>query len=397
MKRILITKYNNQILTALLENGIFYEIILSNPNTSIIGNIYVGRIERKLKNIHSFFVSYGLNKTAYLSEEDCKQPIVLMSPSHKNSLVEGSLVLVQITKEGIKTKDPTVTTNISLQGKYCVIVNNEKKLRFSSKLTKRKRIELQQELNLSSTKDFGILIRTSAIRLDKSSYYLISDEIEFLSEKMHTILNTSKALKAHTMVYKEKDSHLLKIRDLDLNEFEKIITDDLLIYNQLSDYLDIYFKKNIHKIALYNDPDYTLYKLYQIEKEIHALQNKIVYLKNGSSLYIEQTEAMHIIDVNTGNATKGKEREETFYQTNILAAKEIGRQIRLRNLSGIIIIDFINMKDRNNTENLISFLINIINKDPIKTQFIDITKLGLIELTRKRTLPTLKEQIFDTY
>jgi len=393
MKRILITNYNNYILTCFEEDGSFYEINLTNPKTSILGNIYVGRIEKKIKNIHAYFVSYGTNETAFLSEEDCNNPIILSTPSKKNSLVEGSLVLIQISKEAIKSKDPTVTTNISLKGKYCIIDGNKNTLRFSSKLSKRRRNQIIMEPFLLANPNFGIIIRTSANDLKKESYHRITDEISKLNNEMENLLSKVHALKVHSLVYKAEDPYLTKLRDLDLQKFTKITTDDPIIFNQLSTYFQENFFSHLQLLTYYNDTSYSLNKLNQIDKKLEEIQNKLVNLKNGASLVFEQTEAMNIIDVNSGTSIKGTSREDTFFKINRLAAKEIARQIRLRNLSGIIIIDFINMKEKSNIDNLIMFLIDLIKKDPIKTQFIDITKLGLIELTRKRISPSIKEQL----
>jgi ribonuclease G len=211
---------------------------------------------------------------------------------------------------------------------------------------------------------------------------------------MDILLSNVKSLKAHSLVYKPEKKYLSKIRDLNLNEFEKITTDDVIIFDQLSSYFQANIPNDLPKLTYYNDASYSLHKLHQINKKIQDIQNKMIYLKNGATLLIEQTEAMNVIDVNSGKAIKGTAKEETFYKVNIIAAKEIARQIRLRNLSGIIIIDFINMKEKGNIDKLIAFLSNLLKNDPVKTQFIDITKLGLIELTRKRISPSMKEQLF---
>ena len=193
MKKILITNYNNFILTCLEEEDSFYEMNLSNPKEAILGNIYVGRVEKKMKNIRSFFISYGPNKTAFLSEEDCENPIILNSSSNKGKIVEGTLILIQITKEAVKTKDPTVTTNITLQGKYCIVDCAINKIRFSSKINKKNRLRIKNKIILDINSNYGTLIRTQANTLQETSYHKITEELISLYHKMDVILSNAKA------------------------------------------------------------------------------------------------------------------------------------------------------------------------------------------------------------
>lgn len=394
MKRMIITKYDQRILSCMEEDGSFNEFEFSDEEESILGNIYVGRVEKKLKNIGAYFISYAKDQTAFLSQDDCIHPIILSSPSKRmdNVLVEGMLVLVQVSKEAVKTKDPTVTTNITLHGKYSMIDLNIGVQRFSTKLSKKERSYLKNKFQIVEHDKYGYLIRTKVKHLSKEDYYLINQELSDLYYKLDSIVSRSIALTKHSLVHKAYPKYINKIRDLHLGDMDRIITDDSSVYENLSYYFHENYPDSMEILSLYDDSSYSMKKLYQLEKYLEDATRKYVYLKNGATLYIEQTEALNVIDVNSGKAIKGKIKEDTFMNINLVAAKEIARQIRLRNLSGIIIIDFINMKDEGNIEKLVNVLDELFEKDPIKTKLIDITKLGLVEVTRKRISPSLKEQ-----
>lgn len=395
MKRMIITNYNNRILTCMEEDDSFYEFEFSDEKDSILGNIYIGRIEKKIKNIQAYFVSYAKDQTAFLSEDDCLNPIILSSPSKNsdNLLVEGALVLVQVSKEAIKSKDPTVTTNITLHGKYVIVDLNAGMFRFSAKLSKKERAYFKNRFHLVEHEKYGYIIRTKVRHLKKELYYQINDELSELYYELDSIISRSAALTTHSLVRKAYPKYINKIYNSDLNSLDRIITDNPLIYENLSYYMNENYPEYSNILTLYDDSSYSMKKLYRIEKHLEDATKKNVYLKNGATLYIEQTEALNVIDVNSGKAIKGKVKEDTFLKINLIAAKEIARQIRLRNLSGIIIIDFINMKDEQNIDKLIILLNQLFELDPVKTKFIDITKLGLVEITRKRISPSLKEQL----
>ncbi len=391
MNRLYFTTYKEHMIQCMENEDDFYEFEFLDLNEEILGNIYVARVEKKLKNIDAYFVSYAKNRTAFLSQEDCSHAMVL-NPEHHNQIQEGSLLLVQITKKAIKTKDPSVSTLLTLKGKYVILDLEKNAIRYSSKLNKKKRIMMNRLLQVPDDYPYGILIRSQADNLDEGTFSKLTRELTLLTLQMDSILSEAKALTMHSLVYQSLSPYIKKVQDIDLSRFDRITTDNSHVFHELELYFKAQDPEHLNLLAFYKDSSYSLNKLHRIDKKIEDALRKTVYLKNGAELYFEETEAMHVIDVNSGKAVKGKVKEDSFFHINMIACEEIARQIRLRNLSGIIIVDFINMTQEVHEKKLISFLKELLENDPIHTQFIDITKLGLIEITRKRIHPSLKEQ-----
>ena len=196
------------------------------------------------------------------------------------------------------------------------------------------------------------------------------------------------------MVYKTPSAYLCDIRDGYANALTEIVTDDQTIYAQIKEYLETYQEEDLDKLRLYEDHQITLSALYNIEKRLDEATREHVWLKSGAYLIIQHTEAFNVIDVNTGKAIAGKKKaQETFLKINLEAAREAARQIRLRNLSGIIIIDFIDLLDKKDQEILMRELADLFRKDPVKTTVVDITALNLVEITRKKVRKPLHEQL----
>ena len=210
---------------------------------------------------------------------------------------------------------------------------------------------------------------------------------------METLISTGVHRTCYSLLYKAPDAYLTDIRDAYFDKYDSIITDEQYLYDQLTSFLGSYSSEMASMLTLYTDSSYSLKKLYSIDTKMQELLVPKVWLKSGAYLVIEQTEAMYVIDVNSGKNNASKSNAEYIFNINIEAAHEIIRQISLRNLSGIIMVDFINMEDPDKNEQLLNELRKLAKQDRILTTIVDMTPLGLIEITRKKTKKALKEQI----
>lgn len=378
-KKYVITSINNIICGFILNDG-NAEIIRAYEPESILGNIYVGRISNIVQNINSAFIDIKKGLSCYMSLEDYSG----------EKLKIGDNIPVQLNKEAIKTKAPSVTTRLSLDGEY-VVVTVDGKIGVSSKIkSDAKRIELKSIISASldefkssqkSTKEnWGIIIRTKS---EEASSEAIREETIKLLCKLDDILYKSNFQTAYSCLY-EKCPMLVK----DISSYK---ADGIEIITDLNEVIDVCTKYQITDITLYTDNNITLDSLYGLKNLINKTLNKRVYLKSGAYLVIDHTEAMTVIDVNSGKAIKGTSKEEKVYSINLEAAKEIVKQLILRDISGIIIIDFISMSKEISQIQLLKELRLLVETDKTQTTVVDITKLGLVEITRKRVRKPLYE------
>lgn len=357
-------------------------------NDSLLGNIYIGKVSNILSNINAAFVDIASGKSCYLPLEDYKKD---------RKLKIGDLIVVQIVKDSIKTKQPTVTTDICLTGKYAV-VHTDKTVGISAKIKDSATRESLKHLFVESLDEFepikkcrdlcyGAILRTSAAAYENDNNISknVKTEILMLLEKLDDMLYKAQFLAAYSKVYKSEESYIKDMHIFSEKPECDVITDDKGIYEE---YVANY---NDSDIKLYSDNMISLSNLYNLNSLTEKAFNKRVYLKSGAYLVIEPTEAMTVIDVNSGKAIKGKNSEEYIYKLNIEAAREIARQLRIRNLSGIIIVDFVSMKNDKLNNSLLNELKSLILKDDVPVKVVDITSLGLVELTRKKVRKPLYE------
>lgn len=344
---------------------------------SILNNIYVGRVSNILNNIKAVFVDIKPNLSCYLSLEDYKS---------EKKLKIGDIITVQISKDSIKTKQPSVTTDICLTGKYAII-HADKTIGVSAKIKDDKKRDGLKKIFENVIKDFdtskrcqdisyGAIIRTKAAD-ENVSDKLIADEMKELLYKLDNLLDKARYMTAYSKVYESEATYIKDMAYFSEKEDCEVITDDIVIYNE-------FLENHKSQVRLYTDSMISLADLYNLKSLTEKALSKRAYLKSGAYLVIEPTEAMTVIDVNTGKAIHGKNSEEYILKINCEAAKEIARQIRLRNLSGIIMIDFISMKSENSNNELLSCLRDYTATDDVPVKVVDITKLGLVELTRKK-------------
>lgn len=386
MKQFVFTEWNKKKLGILFEDGKAMEIRCYEAD-SILGNVYRARVSNLSPNINAAFVDIKKGESCYLSMDDY----------HGEKLKVGDLVTVQVVRDKIKTKRYAVTTDISLQGDYAVTTLFAP-VGVSSKITdsaRKKELKTLMQNLLIAEQDaqfylaegnvaeierikkltLGGIIRTQAEHAEDSA---ITREIEGQARLLYSIMKKSEYATQYTCLYHTEVEYIKDIRRMHALQDVEIVTDIPEVTEAISE------------IPLYTD-EYTLTLRYSLASLLEKTLSKRAYLKSGAYLVIEPTEAMTVIDVNSGKSIKGKNAEEQFLKINIEAAKEIARQLRLRNISGIVMIDFINMKEESHNHELMKNLAEYVRTDPVRTTVVDMTKLGLVELTRQKGKRALHE------
>ncbi len=398
--KLIITKNENQIMSAFFEGRDIVQVSLNScENSSILGNIYLGKVKNIIKNINAAFVEISDGKMCYYSLGENRYPIMSESNPEKRNLKPtevklriGDELIVQVTKEDVKTKAPVVSSNINFTGRYVALTYGKTTNGVSSKINDEKeRQRLKSITKKFQNGEYGFIIRTNAAYISEEK---ITDEIKKLIEAYEKIRNYGIHKSCFSLLYTTPPNYICDIRDGYADNVEEFVTDNEKLHDNIKDYLEQYQPEDLGKLRLYKDPTLSLSNLYGIQDKLTEAIRPMVWLKSGGTLVIQPTEALTVIDVNTGKAVAGKKKvQETFLKVNREAAKEIARQIRLRNLSGIIIIDFIDMDLQKDNELLMNELENYLKQDPIKTTLVDMTALGLVEVTRKKVRKPLHEQV----
>lgn len=355
---------------------------------SLLGTIHVGKVQRVLPNIKGAFVEIENHLPCYYSCSKNDHPFYTGSKKG-TELKAGDELMVQVTQEAIKTKAPTVSSNISLQGKYLVLITENRKIGISSKLSGAIRSYWKEKFQdwMTDDCDFGMILRTNAADATEEQVYK-----EFLSlrQEWETLKHRAMHTPPFTLLKDSESPVLLAVKNTRWELLEKIVTDDADFYRQLQNAgTDLPVSATIE---WYQDPLLPLYKLYRLEHELERGLQEKVWLKSGGFLIIQQTEACVVIDVNSGKNMKKQDAEKAYRQINLEAAQEIARQMRLRNLSGMILIDFINLNQKEDQEELLHELKKLVKDDSVPTTVVDITGLHIVELTRKKERQTLAEQ-----
>lgn len=389
--KFIITKKDHQIVTALYENQKMVELQFHSQEEQKIslGDIYVGRVKNIVKNINGAFLDVGNGNLCYYSFADNQNPMIL-NAKKQNTVAEGDLLLVQVQKEAMKTKLPSVTSHINVTGKFLVLTYGKCSIGISNKIqSERERTRLKNIARKWKSKDYGWIVRTNAQGCDEE---LLQQEAKSLIEQYEAWIRIAKFRTEGYKVSGAFPSYLTELRDQNSHSYERIITDYSDLYEEIESYLEEHQKEDKDKLEYYNDTMISLNNLLSMEKDIEDALREKVWLKSGGYLIIQPTEAMVVIDVNTGKSINKKKSQEHFRLINLEAAKEVARQIRLRNLSGIIIVDFIDLDKEEDQLELMETLRQYTSKDRIKTDVIDMTKLNLVEITRKKIRKPIYEQ-----
>jgi len=382
-RKLVITKIDNKIVSALYENGEPAELHCTKKQEASVaelGNIYVGKVKNIVGNISAAFVEIGNGIECYYSIPENPTPIFTRKVG-KKSINAGDELLVQVSKEAVKTKVPTVTSKLSFTGKYCVLTTGDTRMGASLKLEKEEKERLTQIAKEYMSENYGLIMRTNAKGISED---VLKNEIEKLIQEYEKIVLSAQTRVCFSCLKKAPEAYLTELKNVQQEGLEEIVVEDYEIYEETKNYLESYQPEDLDKLRLYEDKLLPLHKLYNLEKQIEKALKEKVWMKSGAYHVIEPTEALTVIDVNTGKCIDKKKDDKAYLKINKEAAKEVAKQIRLRNLTGIILIDFINLSSKELTDELLDFFERELKKDPIATTLVDITKLQLVEVTRKK-------------
>lgn len=392
MSKLIITDlicHEKKIRTAALEEqGRISQLNFSETaSKGILGNIYVGKVQNIVKNIHAAFIEIADGIMCYYSLDDKAEP-VFTNPKKDSVMKIGDEVIVQVSKEGMKTKLPSVSSNLNFTGRYLVLTSQRKELGFSGKLNKEEKKRIREFLEGEIPENAGIIVRTNARNAKKEE---ILEELKNLQTRYETLLKKGHSRVCFSLLEEHMPDYLQTLQNVYTQTLDEIVTDDPEVFQAVQNYLNCYGEYEI-PLRFYEDKLLPLSKLYSLESVLERSLQERVWLKSGGFLVIQPTEAFVCIDVNTGKFSGKKEIQETFRKINLEAAKEIAWQLRLRNLSGIILIDFINMENQEDKKELLHTLQAYLNQDPIKGTVVDITPLNIVEVTRKKVRKPLLEE-----
>lgn len=390
--KLVITKIHDYIFSLLYDNGNnLMQVSCDGGEKNILNNIYIGRVHNLMPNINAAFIEYEPGKMGYYPIKDEDEPVFVDLERESGPLRNGDELFVQVVKEAVGNKEPVLSTNITFTGKYVVFNLQKSGVHFSNKIKWPELKEsIQNRYDALGNVGFGYIIRTNAMHAELNSVF---DEIDFFKNLWYGISDLRIYKKALSKLYQAPSSYISSIRDGYHNEVGKIVTDNEAIHNEIRDYLEVYQPEDINKLQFYHNQVTPLSVLYNIDRDLEQLLREKVWLKSGGYLVIQPTEALVSIDVNSGKYVSKKEAQKEYLKINLEAADEIARQIRLRNLSGILIVDFINMKASEHKEKLLHHFEEKLADDPVKTTLVDMTRLNLVELTRKKGRRPLHEQV----
>lgn len=361
---------------------------MSLKSDSILGNIYIGKVKNIQKNIQAAFIEIANGIMCYYSMAEKASPF-FVNVKKNNILKIGDEVIVQVSREGIKSKLPYVSSNLNFTGRYLVLTSERKELGFSGKLKKEEKKRIREILRDKVPENVGLIVRTNCREAQEEE---ILRELEHLLERYKEVLHKGKSRVCFSVLEESMPEYMQILQNAYIENLEEVVTDNQEMYKHIVQYLESYGQSE-KIVRYYEDRLLPLYKLYSLEKAFEQAQNEKVWLKSGGFLVIQQTEAFVCIDVNTGKFTAKKDMEETFRKINLEAAKEIAWQLQLRNLSGIILVDFINMEKDEYKEELLQTLQIYLWKDSIKGTVVDMTPLNIVEITRKKVRKSLAEEL----
>jgi ribonuclease E len=406
---------------AIVEDGTLEELYVERTSAeNLVGNIYKGRVVNIEPSIQAVFVDFGIGRNGFLHVSDVeyqyykhlvpadqgptggrsggKNPkfnerSARNKPPIQDIFQRGSEVLVQVIKEGIGTKGPTLSSYISIPGRYIVLMPGLQRVGVSRKIADDDvRRKLRQVLRaISPPEGLGFIIRTAGV--DRTPKDLQRD-LAFLLRLWRTIVARLKKTQSPGGIYEETDMITRTIRDIYSSDIETIWIDEKEAYERAREFMEAVLPKAVERIRLYDGKEPIFHK-YKIEQEIDRIHSRRVPLEGGGSLVIDQTEALVAIDVNSGSSRTDDDAEQNAYKVNLKAAEEIARQIRLRDLGGVIVNDFIDMRDERHRRGVERRLRDCVERDRARTKVLRISPFGLIEMTRQRIRPSLRRSVYE--
>jgi len=410
ISELIINVTREESRVALLESGQVVEIYIErNKDSSLVGNVYKGKVLKILPGMQSSFIDIGLEKAAFLYVSDIMpnledyyapfleanngdpdnptlQPEALKTLPIEELLQEGQEIFVQVAKDPMGTKGARVTSYVTLPGRYLVIMPNVDHVgisrRIESEETRNRLKDIAAEIR---PKGYGLIMRTAS---EDATDEEIKRDLEFLLHLWESTQAKKDKASAPALIYSDLNLVSRSIRDFMSQDVERLVIDSYEDYERLCDFVSTYFPRLMSRIELYDGRE-PIFDAFAIEHDVARALERKVWLKSGGYIIIDQTEAMTVIDVNTGKFVGKENLEDTILKTNLEAVKETAYQVRLRNLGGIIIMDFIDMEKIENRDKVFNAMVEIMKKDRAKSTIYNISELGIIQMTRKRVRESL--------
>ena len=418
--QIIIHSSGKQTRVALLENSELAQLFIeSEDNQRTVGDIYLARVHKVMSGIRAAFIDVGMEKDAFLHFSDAGDHLgsYLMMLNGKNSIsssarkelnrfnklsnnekqiLAGKLlrnnqnILVQIVKEPIGSKGPRVSTDITIAGRFLVLIPMGEYIALSKKINNGKeRRRLKSIVGSMLPEGFGVIVRTVAQNQDKEA---IEDDMRTILKKWERILNKLEDAKPPTLLYKDLDITESLIRDLFAKQYDRVLIDDYQLYKSVKSYVSQIAPKKLPSVQLYKGKDH-IFDHVNIGHDVNSIFSPRVRMPSGGYLIFEQTEAMYVVDVNSGPYAAKERQEDNSLKTNLEAAREIAKQLRLRDIGGIIVVDFIDLRDNKNRKKIYDELKKEFKKDQAKTNVIGMSDFGLVQITRQRIRPSVVNSV----
>jgi len=401
--RIILSTTVNELRVALLENDNLTEFFIERADIErMVGNIYKGRVVSVHSGLQAAFVDIGVEKAAFLplsrisdeNEFDIEEEF--SPPSERLPVESGDEILVQVTKDPLGSKGARLTTNISIPGKFLVFTPFNNRIAISRKiLNRRERERLRKIVRKNKPKDEGFIIRTAAEGKKVDDFKTDIKNLLKLWMRIRKSAQRKEKKNVPALIHKDAELIIRIMRDLFKEDIEEVIVDSKVAYNKVHGYVKLITPHMLDKVKLYSGKS-PVFKAYGIQKQIDKMLNRKVKLKSGGYIIIEPTEALISIDVNSGKSSVDSIPEELALTTNMESAEEIAKQLRLRDIGGIIVVDFIDMEREGNKKKVVLAFKRGMRNDRARAKVLDINYLGLMELTRKRVSPGISQTFFAT-
>jgi len=394
---ILVNASLHESRAAVVEGGVLQEVFLERASRrGLISNIYKGRVSRVLPGMQAAFIEIGLERTAFLHASDIVDPnqtVAECEPPRTESIrtlvAEGNEILVQVVKDPIGTKGARLTTYITLPSRYLVYMPQGRGVGVSARVEsegERERLRAAVQRFVTPDENAGYIVRTAA---EDATAEALQTDMVYLRKLWEFIRQRGLRTEPGNLVHADLPLHLRVLRDLLRPDVDRVLVDQAASHREMQEFAASFMPAALPRIELYSEPR-PLFELHNVEEEIQKALERKVPLKSGGYAIIDQTEAMTTIDINTGAFVGSRNLEETIFRTNLEAAVAVARQLRLRNLGGIIIIDFIDMEEPEHRRQVIQALERALAADHVKTNISSVSPLGLVEMTRKRTRESLE-------
>lgn len=417
-KELIFSVKDKEITIAMLEDGVLMEVHRDRTDNKFqVGDIFLGRVKKVMPGLNAAFIDIGSEREAFVHYHDLGENFIAFNqyiqaclndrkhistnfPAKKTKeelpkdgniqdvLHQGDCIMVQIIKEPINTKGPRLSGEISIAGRNMVLMPMTDKISVSQKIRQNaERHRLRRMVHQVRKDWYGVILRTVAEGVEMPE---IENELKQMEKRWLKVLENLKTAKEKTQIYSESSRSVSILRDMFTPDYHAVWVDDDIVYSEIYSYMEMIAPEKCSIIKPYRDPE-PIFDHFNIEKNIKSLFGRTVSFKRGAYLIIDKAEAMHVIDVNSGSRLKGDmSPEEIAFEVNMAAAEEIARQLRLRDIGGIIVVDFIDMAEASNRQQLYEKMLLLMSKDRAKHNILPLSKFGLMQITRQRVRPALE-------